>query len=938
MASSSGVVVPANPPPLEFREPAGRGEVGPHAEPDTTIPVHLTVPGIRFVRSARLTVEEFVRHFIGWFVVHRFMSTGRLPDRNAREFPRRNNLRVLTRCGAFDDCMAHLPHGCFNNDMVTDRLIDYQVFRHRSEREFHERFEPRLLEFLHTPLVNINRYESYWDVPLSLFGAMRDDPYVSNHRRRGRDADTSARMRDHGFHASGHDTYFWSVPVPQRRYLWLQTTWRRGDLYCEPYGPRILGVPAAYPATVYAGFVSQVRRDVHTYRIGSTETDEARQNFLTQQLGFVDRAHALFRSAGRFFCSALAGASYGHHDSALTCRNWGRFVGILTPLNDMLVEFVDHYGFEALLGVSSGWPLDLVWMAYDRSLAVDWDFAAENGYYTAVPYFRYDPRNGDIDDLPQRWCGPNFDDRRIGAEVRFHSANVETVNELPPMAWYRYEVANAHGPGAWDWTVTFGDEDIHSNLNSGNPTATDRDAIERRDYPFGRTDAWYRNRARGVGIRTVGSSAPITSMEEVGAEIPRAKALGPIVAPVSKVQPDPRASFTVAVRVPVVAGAYGTGGLNLSTDTPVEPGALTLPAERARIEEEFMTRLVAEVLVPMRQILTASGFLQEGATAEGVLPHLAEVPAHYRRLINSVGTAGGQLTALRTEVAELTPRAALADERHQRIEALEQELAELRTARDTANGTVQQLNTRVTELEEERDTLATRLDTTTTHLNAANGRVGGLEQVCDQYAANANAALAQAQARETQRDAAVARSATLEAERVDARDRNETLEQERDAARNRSVAAELERNASQTRSNTLINENTAAVARAEALQLELNQTRAALASAPMSARDRASLVEVSAHVGRSVTTIARVAQEAGDAVARIQHATESTSLGALFGDADLGADIRSRIAAQRWMGSFKPMRISLQVQARVKELEWRIVEGQCCGGAGSVVE
>lgn len=104
--------------------------------------------------------------------------------------------------------MVHLPHGCFADDIVTDRLIDYPVFRHRSERELHARFEPRLLEFLYFPMADITRYDTYWDVLLSLFGAMHDDPYIGHHRRWGRDGDTSARMREHGFYASVHDTYF----------------------------------------------------------------------------------------------------------------------------------------------------------------------------------------------------------------------------------------------------------------------------------------------------------------------------------------------------------------------------------------------------------------------------------------------------------------------------------------------------------------------------------------------------------------------------------------------------------------------------------------------------------------------------------------------------------------------------------------------------------
>lgn len=103
MASSAQAVVPVNPSQPEYREPVSRDEVGPHAEPDTSIPVHLTISGLRFARSARMTVEDFFRNFIGWFVVRRFMAIGRLPDRNAREFPRTGDRVALTRCGAFED-------------------------------------------------------------------------------------------------------------------------------------------------------------------------------------------------------------------------------------------------------------------------------------------------------------------------------------------------------------------------------------------------------------------------------------------------------------------------------------------------------------------------------------------------------------------------------------------------------------------------------------------------------------------------------------------------------------------------------------------------------------------------------------------------------------------------------------------------------------------
>lgn len=55
---------------------AGPKIVGPHPAPDETIPVHLTLPGYRFTRSGGVTVEEFSRHYLHWFVARRFQTIG----------------------------------------------------------------------------------------------------------------------------------------------------------------------------------------------------------------------------------------------------------------------------------------------------------------------------------------------------------------------------------------------------------------------------------------------------------------------------------------------------------------------------------------------------------------------------------------------------------------------------------------------------------------------------------------------------------------------------------------------------------------------------------------------------------------------------------------------------------------------------------------------
>lgn len=124
------------------RYPAGREVVSAHLAPDSYIPVHLTLPVCRFTCSAWLKVEEFIRHYIRWFVVRRFQAIGRIEKNlEKRQLPFRRGGHIrLTRCGNFKNWLEHLSQVCFNDNMQTECTVDFPVFRHVYEREFYKNF------------------------------------------------------------------------------------------------------------------------------------------------------------------------------------------------------------------------------------------------------------------------------------------------------------------------------------------------------------------------------------------------------------------------------------------------------------------------------------------------------------------------------------------------------------------------------------------------------------------------------------------------------------------------------------------------------------------------------------------------------------------------------------------------------------------------------
>lgn len=65
--------LPAEADELASRAPAGRAVVGDQSPVDESIPVTLTTSGIRFSGDDDTTFAKFIRHYIGFFVVRRFL-------------------------------------------------------------------------------------------------------------------------------------------------------------------------------------------------------------------------------------------------------------------------------------------------------------------------------------------------------------------------------------------------------------------------------------------------------------------------------------------------------------------------------------------------------------------------------------------------------------------------------------------------------------------------------------------------------------------------------------------------------------------------------------------------------------------------------------------------------------------------------------------------
>lgn len=190
------------------------------------------------------------------------------------------------------------------------------------------------------PIESIPEYAHAHDVPLNLSSLLPLDPYIGNNRRWVRDRDVSARIREHSYHASVHDVYFWLFPVARRSEYFLATG-GGDDVFerCVPFGPRILGVPASHRHTWYAGLVCDVRREIWVYSTGRFVRDDSGKQLnyiISTQLLTVGYAQAMYRAVRRFLCSALSGAAYSQVYSALYCY-WERFLGLVFLIDRAVV-------------------------------------------------------------------------------------------------------------------------------------------------------------------------------------------------------------------------------------------------------------------------------------------------------------------------------------------------------------------------------------------------------------------------------------------------------------------------------------------------------------------------------------------------------------------------------------------------------------------------
>ena len=89
---------------------------------------------------------------------------------------------------------------------------------------------------------------------------------------------------------------------------------------------------------------------------------------------------------------ALYGPNYTFNDSALA-SDWGRFLCVLCPLTDEVIEFVGLHGIDTLFR-ETGVPVDLAYMTFDRSQVVDWKERNPANTFSKEHYFRCDPFAG----------------------------------------------------------------------------------------------------------------------------------------------------------------------------------------------------------------------------------------------------------------------------------------------------------------------------------------------------------------------------------------------------------------------------------------------------------------------------------------------------------------------------------------------------------------
>lgn len=164
------------------------------------------------------------------------------------------------------------------------------------------------------------------------------------------------------------------------------------------------------------------------------------------------------------------------------------------------MEYVAHHRVQSLIA-GTGIPLDLVWMVWNRTMAVDWARVFRTRQFPFRTFLRYDPFTDDIDGLPDRYGGDKFFRSTLrGSPVFF--ARVTHVDDLFACDWYDHETLRRYGEEAIKYAFRSENTPLYSLLENP-PAGQERrysDAFERRDHPFGRY--WYSNSVRGVGVMT----------------------------------------------------------------------------------------------------------------------------------------------------------------------------------------------------------------------------------------------------------------------------------------------------------------------------------------------------------------------------------------------------------------------------------------------------
>ena len=428
----------------------------------TQVPVQLIKPGVSFSRDGaeRLTACEYIRHYNGFMDTRRFQLVPAMPDKTISFVTTTTgdgrSERRQTQEGSFERRLQHMSNWCFdgNGNEQVDTVCDIPFYRDRDEHDMVDGVMSIVKEILATQAVNgrfVPRYSTWRNVPVSLFTRYHLCRFMTNPRRWGRDLETEHRVRlTRSLCIAGFNVEFWDMPTEDRDSLFVpirDSEWTIYDLSV------VLTVPTPTTLIYFGNHLINIRHDLHHLTHG-VNYDPARFLTINQDLRTIAAAEHLYMAFGRFCVTALFGAAYGFNDSGLY-TNWNRFVGVLTPVTPAMREFVAHHGIRELLR-GTGLPHDLVRMALERSVAIDWDTARNTGTWDGGDvYFRYDPYLGDIDDLLNRYGGDKMMNETLqGAPVSF--LHVAHVNQLKGADWYRYEAIREWGEDSvrFDFRIT----------------------------------------------------------------------------------------------------------------------------------------------------------------------------------------------------------------------------------------------------------------------------------------------------------------------------------------------------------------------------------------------------------------------------------------------------------------------------------------------------